>query len=281
MSIPATRGYKRTWSSADRLLSRLRLGERVLLAFNACVYLFLFAPILIEIAISFNDTAYMSFPPKSLTLRWYIEIPRQTRFINAFQTSLWLAATVSLCSTVIGSLAAYGLVRYRFPGRDLMNSLVMSPLVLPGIVTGIAMLQFFTFLGGHGPYRLLIGHVVITVLYVVRSVAAVLHGFDISVEEAAMNLGANRIRTAWYVTLPMLKSGLMAGAIFAFIMSFDNVVVSIFLTTPRITTLPIVIYNFIEFSGRPIIASISTIQILVIVALLYITERMLGFSKYM
>lgn len=269
-------------SSTRRLISRLRLGDKALLAFNACVYLFLFAPILIVIAISFNDTAYMSFPPKHLTLRWYYEIPRQSRFIGAFQTSLWLAAAVSLCSTLIGSLAAYGLVRYRFPGRDMMNSLVMSPLVLPGIVTGIAMLQFFTLLGGHGSfYRLLIGHVVITVPYVVRAVAAVLHGFDISMEEAAMNLGANRLRTAWYVTLPMLKSGLMAGAIFAFIMSFDNVVVSIFLTTPRIVTLPIVIYNFIEFSGRPIIASISTIQIVVIVALLYVTERMLGFSKYM
>ena len=126
----------------------------------------------------------------------------------------------------------------------------------------------------------MIGHVVVTLPYVVRSVAAVLAGLDRSLEEAAKGLGAGPFTVARLITLPLIKPGVVAGAVFTFILSFDNVVVSIFLTTPRLVPLPIQIYNYVESSAKPIIASISTLQIAAIVAMLVVAERLVGFSRH-
>jgi putative spermidine/putrescine transport system permease protein len=157
----------------------------------------------------------------------------------------------------------------------------MAPVVLPGLVTGIALLQFFSLLRTEPSFwRLLLGHVVVTVPYVVRAVGAVLVGLDRSLEEAARGLGAGPWTTTRLVTLPLIRPGLAAGALFAFILSFDNVVVSIFLTTPRLVPLPVQIYNYVESSARPIIASISTLQIALVVLLMVVAERVVGFSRY-
>ena len=148
-------------------------------------------------------------------------------------------------------------------------------------MTGIALLQFFSLFRTEPSFwRLVIGHVVVTLPYVVRSVAAVLAGLDRSLEEAAKGLGAGPFTAARLVTLPLIKPGVIAGAVFTFILSFDNVVVSIFLTTPRLVPLPIQIYNYVESSAKPIIASISTLQIAVIVAMLVVAERLVGFSRH-
>ena len=156
------------------------------------------------------------------------------------------------------------------------------PLLGSGVITGIAMLQFYTWISiGPSLGRLVLGHTVITIPYVVRSVSAVLYGFPLSLEEAGMNLGANRLRTTFLITFPLIRSGLLAGAIFSFIVSFDNVVISIFLVSPLYNTLPITIFNYVTYSAEPIIASISTLQMLMIILLMVILEKVMGFSKYM
>ncbi len=256
-------------------------GWLVLGAVNALIYAFLLAPILVVIVVSFGDAAFLQFPPRRLSLRWYTHFHEYPDFVHSFWLSLVLAAATAATSTVVGTLGAFALARHRFPGRALLSALVMSPLVLPGLITGIALLQFFSLFRTEPSFwRLLIGHVVVTAPYVVRSVGAVLVGFDRSLEEAARGLGAGAWTTARLVTLPLIKPGLVAGALFAFILSFDNVVVSIFLTTPRLVPLPIQIYNYVESSARPIIASISTLQIALIVALLVAAEKLVGFSRY-
>jgi len=257
-----------------------RRGRLLLGAVNAAIYAFLLAPILVVVVVSFGDAAYLQFPPRRLSLRWYTDLGEYPDFVRSFWLSLGLAAATTAVSGVLGILGALALVRHRFPGRDLLGALVMAPAALPGLVTGIALLQFFSLFRTEPSFwRLLLGHVVVTLPYVVRSVAAVLAGLDRSLEEAARGLGAGPWAVTRLVTLPLIKPGVIAGALFAFILSFDNVVVSIFLTTPRLVPLPTQIYNYVESSARPIIASISTLQIAVIVAMLLLAERLIGFSR--
>ena len=255
---------------------------RILLgAVNAAIYAFLLAPIVVVIVVSFGDAAYLQFPPRRLSLRWYTDLGEYPDFVRSFWLSLGLAAATTAVSGVVGTLGAFALVRHRFPGRDLLGALVMAPAALPGLVTGIALLQFFSLFRTEPSFwRLLLGHVVVTLPYVVRSVAAVLTGLDRSLEEAARGLGATPFAVTRLVTLPLIKPGVIAGAVFAFILSFDNVVVSIFLTTPRLVPLPIQIYNYVESSAKPIIASISTLQIAAIVVMLLVAERLVGFSRH-
>jgi putative spermidine/putrescine transport system permease protein len=258
-----------------------RRGRFLLGAVNAAIYAFLLAPILVVIIVSFGDAAFLQFPPRRLSLRWYANLGEYPDFVASFWLSLGLAAATAVGATLVGAPAAFALARHRFRGRAILSALVMSPLVLPGLVTGIALLQFFSLLRTEPSFaRLLIGHVVITVPYVVRSVGAVLIGFDRSLEEAARGLGATAWTATLRITLPLIKPGLIAGAVFAFVLSFDNVAVSIFLTTPRLVPLPIQIYNYVESSARPIIASISALQVAVIVLLLVAAERVVGFSRY-
>jgi putative spermidine/putrescine transport system permease protein len=256
--------------------ARLLLG-----AVNAAIYAFLLAPILVVIVVSFGDAAYLQFPPRRLSLRWYTDLGEYPDFVRSFWLSLGLALATTAASGALGILGAFALVRHRFPGRDLLGALVMAPAALPGLVTGIALLQFFSLFRTEPSFwRLLLGHVVVTLPYTVRSVAAVLAGLDRSLEDAARGLGAGPWAATRLVTLPLIKPGVIAGAVFTFVLSFDNVVVSIFLTTPRLVPLPIQIYNYVESSARPIIASISTLQIAVIVAMLLLAERLVGFSRH-
>lgn len=253
----------------------------VLGAVNALIYAFLLAPILVVVVVSFGDAAFLQFPPQRLSLRWYRDVTEYPDFVASFWLSLVLAAATTAVSGLVGTLGAFALARHRFAGRALLSALVMSPLVLPGMVTGIALLQFFSLLRTAPSFwHLLAGHVVVTVPYVVRSVGAVLVGFDRTLEEAARGLGAGPWATIRLITLPLVRPGIVVGAIFAFILSFDNVVVSIFLTTPRLVPLPVQIYNYVESSARPIVASVSTLQIAVIVGLLVLAERLAGFSRY-
>ncbi len=259
----------------------MRRGGLALGAFNALIYAFLLAPILVVVVVSFGDAAFLEFPPRRLSLRWYRDMTEYPDFVASFWLSLVLAAATTAVSGVVGTLGAFALARHRFLGRALLSGLVMAPVVLPGLVTGIALLQFFNLLRSAPSFwHLLVAHVVVTVPYVVRSVGAVLVGFDRTLEEAARGLGAGPWTSTRLVTLPLVKPGIVAGAIFAFILSFDNVVVSIFLATPRLVPLPIQIYNYVESSARPIIASVSTLQIAAIVGLLLVAERLVGFSRY-
>ena len=257
------------------------MSRPLLLAVNVLVYAFILAPILIVIPVSFSETQYVVFPPQGLSLRWYANFFGTRELADSLWTSLHLAAWTTVISTVFGTMAALALVRYRYRGRETLRTLFMAPIVMPRLVLGIAFLLFFskTFLSGRFA-GLLVAHVVVALPYVVRTVGASLVGLDRSLEEAATSLGASPWLTFRTVTLPLLKPGILAGAIFAFVTSFDELVASLFLTGPRLTTLPVQIYTYIEYTSDPTIAAISVVLIVFTTAVVLVTERIVGFSQF-
>jgi putative spermidine/putrescine transport system permease protein len=186
-----------------------------------------------------------------------------------------------LISLVLGLAAAYALARRMLPAAELLTSLLMAPLIMPSVVIGVAMLQFYAIVGLRGSLvGLLIAHVVITVPYIVRSALASLAGLDASLEEAARTLGATGLEAFGLVTLPLMRPGLVAGALFAFITSLDNVPVTIFLIGANQTTLPVLIFTSVEMGVDPSVAAISTLLILATLVVLLLAERRAGFHRF-
>src|SRR5213593_1356052 len=192
-----------------------------------------------------------------------------------------LALWTALASTVIGTAAALPLVRGRFPGRDLLNAFVTSPLLLPQILTGVALLQFYTLFKMQATYgALLIGHVVVTTPYVIRTVTATLTHFDLALEEAAQSLGAHPVRAFFEITLGVIKPGVVAGAIFAFAISFDNFTLSLFLTSSKLTPLPIELFAYLKYSFDPTAAAVSAVAIGVALVVVLGIARVLGLEEF-
>jgi putative spermidine/putrescine transport system permease protein len=246
------------------------------------IYLYMFLPILVVVLTSLNPGPYLRLPPQGISLRWYAAALTPD-WLEPFRISLALAVITAALATLLGLPAAFGLVRHRFPGRDLINALLLSPLSLPAIVTGVAILQFLSLAGLRGLLgfnALILGHAALTVPYAIRTIAISLHGFDRSVEQAAMNLGATPWRTFRYVTLPIIKPGVFAGMVFAFIVSFNNVPISLFLVRPGMITLPIRILNYLEFRFDPSLAAVNMLSLFVILLIVTIAERTAGFTRF-
>lgn len=230
----------------------------------AAIALYLLAPVLVVIATSFTTTAYPVFPPRGFTLRWFGEVLSSPEYLDAMRTSAVLAGASTAIAAVLGTLAALGLARGRFRGKPAVSALFLSPIFFPAIVLGLALLIFYNQIGLSGTLPgMIAAHAVLTTPFVIRMVAASLSEFDPAVEEAARNLGASAARTFFQVTLPLIRPGVVAGAIFAFIISFDELVVSLFLAGPGMQTLPIRIFTSLEYSSRPSISAVSTLLILV------------------
>lgn len=247
---------------------------------TALVYAFVMAPIVVVVLASFTAAEYTSFPPHGLSIRWYLEIADNPEFIESFRVSAVVAVVTGVLATVLGTLAALVLVRNRFPGRDALNAFFLSPLMLPAVILGIALLQFYTRVGiTRTPFALVCGHLVITVPYVIRLVAASLAGFDRSLELAAMNLGATPWQAFRRVTLPLIRPGIVAGATFATIVSFDDVSVSLFLAGPHSTTLPVRIFSYIEQTFDPLATAVCSVLILVAAVGVVVIERSIGLGK--
>ena len=238
---------------------------------------YMLAPLVVVIGASFSAGNYLVFPPQGFSLKWYAEVLDTPSYLRAGWLSLRIALVVTLISVVVGTAAAIALTRFRFAGRDALQALFLSPLIVPAIIFGIGMLVLFSRYG-NGPSlaALVAGHVVITLPYVVRTASAVLIGMDRATEEAARVMGANRWQRYRYVVLPQALPGIAAGAFFAFNISFDDAVVAIFLRGPDTETLPILIYTQIEFSTDPSVAAVSTLMILITVVLIVLIERMIG-----
>jgi putative spermidine/putrescine transport system permease protein len=231
----------------------------ILLAVNALIALYLLAPVLVVVATSVTTTAYPVFPPHGFTLRWYGEFLNNPEFMSGVRLSALLAFAATLIATCLGTAAALGLARGPRRTRSALAALFLSPIVFPAIVLGLALLIFYSRVGFSGSFAgLVAAHVVLVTPFVVRLVAASLAEFDDSVEEAARNLGAGWPRVFFQVTLPIIRPGVVAGAVFAFIISFDELVVTLFLAGPGMQTLPIRIYSFVQYNSTPIISAIST-----------------------
>jgi len=257
-----------------------RTGWGLRLAVTA-VYAFLLLPLVIVVVAAFNAGSYFTFPPQGLSLRWFTNFFRRREFMQALWLSIDLGLWTAVISTVAGTMAAIVLVRGRFRGRDLLNAYVTSPLLLPQILTGVAMLQYFSLIGLAQSYAaLLIGHVVVTTPYVVRTVSAVLYNFDLALEEAAQSLGASPLRAFFEVTLGLIKPGVVAGAVLAFAISFDNFTISLFLTSPKLTPLPIELFAYLKYSFDPTAAAASAVAIGVTLVLMLLIARFLGLEEF-
>ena len=253
------------------------------LAVMISVYVFLFAPLVVVVGASFDggEHAFMNFPPKQFSLAWYWNIP--ARYYKSLWISLVVAAVSSGFAILIGVPAAMGLVRGSFRGKELLAGIFRAPLQIPFVVTGIAFLQVYYLMGAtlginpNGTFvGLMIAHTFVATPYVIGTVGAILHGFDYSLEEAALSLGANGWSTFRRITLPLIMPGLYAGALYAFIISFGNVPVSLFLAGPRYTPFPVEVFNAMEFDFNASILAISTLILFFSLVIIWGIQRAVG-----
>jgi putative spermidine/putrescine transport system permease protein len=240
------------------------LRKNLLRIYVLLFVLFLSLPTIVVVGASMTAGEFLSFPPQGLNLRWYHAVLQNNDLLNAVKLSAFLSTIATAISLIIGTMAAYALVRFNLPGAQALSSMMMAPIVFPGIVMGVSLLQLYSILSLYGNFAgLVAAHIFITLPYIFRGVTASLTGVDANLEDAARTLGANGIVAFMLVTLPLIRGGLLSGAIFAFIISFDDVPITLFLLSSQQTTLPVQIFNMVEYGVDPQIAAISSILILV------------------
>ncbi len=243
--------------------------------------LFLPAPIIIVIAASFSEVGYIRFPPGALSLRWYEEFLSDPRWMEGFVTSLQLAVAAAIFSTVTAFLAAYVVARNDGWFFRWFETAIMLPLIFPHAALGVTALALLSMFYIYGTFAgLLLAHCIITLPYAYRPISVSLKKLDRSMEEASMSLGANRWKTFFFVTIPLVRPGLITSLLFSFILSFDEVTTTMFLVGPFVTTLPVQIYSFIQESGTPVVAAISTSLVLLTLVLVLLLERLVGLQFF-
>jgi len=247
----------------------------LLLPFVGAVYIGLLAPLIVVVAVSFGPSANFDFPPHGLTLDWFAAFFASDAYVTAFfKVSLVVGLMAAALAVLLGTAAAVGLVRFRFFGREALETFFLAPLLVPEILLGASLYLFYARLKLPASiWTLLWGHLIICTPYVIRSVTAGLVGMDPRLEEAAMSLGASRIQAFFKVTLPLLRSSLLSGAIFAFIISFSDINLALFLSGPQSTSLPVHLFSQIQWQGDPTIAAASTLQIVIIGLPILVVQR--------
>jgi len=246
-----------------------------IISLAALAYLAL--PLVVLVGASLTTTSFLAFPPQGLTLAWYGKMLGDPSYVSAFMTSTLLAIAATIVAVVLAVPAAIAIARYRFPGRRLLSEILMSPLILPHVVLGAALLQYSSAIGLVRSFTaLLVGHVVIIMPFVLRAVLPQLSEEQRSLEEASADLGARPLTTFFLVTLPQIRSGLVSGAIFAFIASFINVELSIFNTTAELTTIPVKLFNYVQYTIDPTIAAVSGLTIIVAAIVIVLLDLTIG-----
>jgi putative spermidine/putrescine transport system permease protein len=256
------------------------IGRAALLGAAAFGYAVILTPLFFVCWLSFFSNELVTFPPQGYTLRWFAHIFDQNNFVSGFLTSLQVGVAAMIGGLLLGIPASLVLARRRFPGREALNTLLVLPLVVPGIVAGTAIYVFqievelateWPLLGSLA--GLVLAHIMITIPWTARLLTASLAGFDRALEEAAQNLGATPLQAFWRVTLPVIKPGIVAAALFSFIISFGNLEMTLFLVAPGQTTLPIAILQYLQWRIDPTIAAVSLLQIALIGTGMLITDR--------
>ena len=237
------------------------------------VLFYLILPILVVIPLSFSSASYLSFPPPGFSLHWYRNFFTRADWISSAWLSIWVGLAVTVLATALGTPASVALVRGRFAGKGLVNAFILSPLIVPGIIVAIGIYFFYARLGVVGnPIALVLAHTCLAVPFVVINVSATLYGFDERLEYAAMSLGASPWGAFRQVTLPLIRPGVLAGSLFAFITSFDELIVALFVSGTTAVTLPRRMWEGIRFEIDPTIAAVSTILVAFSGALLLTAE---------
>jgi len=257
------------------------LGSALSLTVVVLLLIFLLLPIVVSVAMSFDARPYMApFPPHELSLRWYEKFITTDYYIRGLKTSIILAIFSAVFSTAIGVSAALFLNEANIKRKELLSSFFLSPMIVPGVVIGFSLLLFFSFLGIYdGFVRLILGHVLITVPYTIRTTLAGLVGIPKSITEAALSLGANERQAFWKVTFPLAKTGIVMGAIFAFIFSFDDVAVSMFLMDPKAYTLPVALVSNMRSEFDLTIAAAAVLLVASTAVLIFALDRTIGLDR--
>ena len=257
------------------------IGLWTLVALVGIAFIFLVVPILVAVGMSFDGRSYMGrFPPPEYSFRWYAKFFSDNYFINGLKTSLLLATLAAAASTALGVAAALVLDRYTFKGKDMLSSFFFSPLIVPAVVIGFALLMFFSIMGVHdGFMRLLGGHIIVTLPYTIRTTLAGLVGIRQSLLEAALSLGANERQAFWGITFPLAKTGIVAGAVFAFAFSLDDVAISIFLSDTSSYTLPVALLSMMRANFDLTIAAASVLLTGFTLILIVVLDRVVGLDQ--
>jgi spermidine/putrescine transport system permease protein len=243
-------------------------GWTLIKLYTVLVYLWMFAPIVAVVLLSFNPQQFGSFPIESFSLKWYVKLAHNATILGAFKNSLILGSLTAVFATAIGIPAAMAFVRYDFRGKETLNTLLLAPIMIPEVVLGVALLLFIRWLQQPKSFLLLLtGHVVLTLPYVLLVVQARLVGIKREYEEAALTLGANPLQTFWDVTFPLLAPAVFAGMLFAFTISFDDVTATLFWATAKQQTVPVKIFGMLRNSISPEINALGTMMIVLTVSL--------------
>ncbi len=246
--------------------------------FLGLVLFFLYAPILVMALMSFNASEFYVLPMEFST-KWYEALSRNEEILASAWRSLWIASVVTVIATGLGTAAALAFFRYSFPGKRILQVLLFPPIAIPWLITGTAMLIFFFSIGiDRGTPAVILGHTALALPYVIVVVTARLATFDRTLEDAARSLGASSWQVTRAVTLPWIASGVVAGALFSFAVSFDQFVISYFLAEPGDTTLPVIIYSAIRKGFTPEINAVSTLIILVSMGIMLLAARYFRFG---
>ncbi|TAV50753.1 ABC transporter permease [Rhizobium leguminosarum] len=241
---------------------------------------FLAIPLVITCVMAFDARTYLGpMPPPALSLHWFERLVSQADILTSLRTSLILAVFTTVLSVTIGTAAAVGLARGNFPGKAALTSAFLSPLIVPPVVIGFGLLLFLSKAGiTNGMARLLLGHVIVTLPYCIRTSLASLLGSDQRLTEAAMVLGATERQAFWTITLPLMRTGVVTGAIFAFAISMDDVSISLFLSDPSATTLPVTLVSNMRAAFDLTIAAAAVVLIAVTALLIVVLDRVVGFD---
>lgn len=236
--------------------------------FVGLVFVFLYLPIIILVIYSFNSSE-MNILFENFTLDWYKNLFQNTNLIEAFINTIIIALISTIISTIIGTISAVGLHKYNFPFKNMINKLIYIPIVIPEIVLGISLLSIYTLMKLElGIGTLILSHIAFSIPYVIVSVRSTLSSLAPNYEEAAQDLGANSIKTFFYITLPLIKPGVISGATLALTLSLDDVVISYFTAGPGSNTLPLHIYSIIKTGITPDVNALTSLMLLTIIIIL-------------
>lgn len=254
-----------------------RVWYYTLRTFCVLMLLFLLLPVLVIIPLSFNQSSLLLYPIESYSLHWYDTLFHSDEWIRAAKNSFIVSPSATVIATILGTLAAAGLHRTKFRGKGLLMAVLISPMIVPLVVTGLGIYLFLSPFGLANSYTgLILAHAALGAPFVVTTVSATLQGFDMNLLRASYSLGANPFRTFFRITLPIISPGVIAGALFAFATSFDEIVVTLFLAGPTQTTLPRQMFTGLRENISPVIAAVATILIVFSTTLLLFLEWLRG-----
>lgn len=252
----------------------------VALAFHTLLVTFIVAPLLVVVLVSFSAKEYISMPFDGVSFRWYKEILDAPELINAFWLSIRLAFASATLASIVAVPAALAIARHRFLGREAVMAFLMSPMMIPHVVLGVAFLRFFSIMGWTGSFfAMVLIHALIVVPFSMRLTLAAVIGLENDAENAARSLGATRFTAFRRILLPLIMPGVAGGWVLCFIASFDEVTMTIFVATPGTTTLPVALYHRITFLSDPVTTSVSTIMIIGTMLLMFALDRLVGLDK--